>query len=101
MVESDHGVLRASHWVFACPDSDPVQLAANSVPFRFPTPSADPYDRVELPCANLAHATTGAKSALVIRVALVGPLVDKGSHRSSCLVLSRFTLILNRCTALD
>jgi hypothetical protein len=62
-------------------DSDPRQLAGNSVPLRLLSYSPDANHSIEMPVTNFSHAIVIAKdSCLRIGIAAVGPLVDQCSH---------------------
>jgi hypothetical protein len=58
-------------------DSDPRQLAGNSVSLRLLSYSPDTYHGIELPVTNFSHAIVIAKHPRYrIGIAAVGPRVD-------------------------
>jgi hypothetical protein len=61
-------------------DTDPGNLAGDPLGLGLGTSPSDADDRLESPVTYLSHAVVDPEHALLARVFIVSPLVDKRSH---------------------
>lgn len=61
-------------------DAYPIHLAINSHRFGLGADTANSNNCIEVKSSVLPHAVPYPKTSVLIGVALVGPLINKGSH---------------------
>lgn len=76
MVEGNFWATLA--WVIelAGADTNPVELACDSVGVRLASDAADTNDRIEWEGANGTHAIVRSEASVRVRISAVRPLVD-------------------------
>ena len=81
MVECDYRAVPADSWVSTRTNSNPVHFPVETMRPRFAACAADPDDRFRAPRPYAAHAIMNAESPSLIRVAMMGSLIDQCAHR--------------------